>query len=630
MQFNSIRAKLTVSIVLTMLISVSILGLVNYWSTKAMLFSDMEENLASLAEHNADKLGLWLDMRKSELAVLANSPSVANGNRDTAINYLKGENKRNSVYAFFFVIDLSGNADLTTGAKTNVADRPYFQQAKSGKIVISNPVLSKVDGKPVVVVAAPIIKNEKIIGVLAATVTLGDMIKIVGKIKAGDTGYAYVVQNDGLFIFHPSADFAMKLNPLKDTGVEESLRAITGKMVKGEKGVSKYTFKGVEKYAAYAPIAGTTWSLAVNVPANELESKLNMLLWVTLIILLIVLAVAVISSLVIATNFTRPLKQGVDVAEAIARGDLTQRIELNRKDEIGQLLTAMRNMTENLKVMVSGIRQTAERVASGSQQLSTSSGDITRTMNDQSSRSSQIATSAEEMSQTVIDIKKSSVDIAASANDTAQIAQKGAEVVNKSVNESRAIAGTVESSAKVMKNLGDKSQQIGEIVTTINDIADQTNLLALNAAIEAARAGEQGRGFAVVADEVRKLAERTAHATSEISSMIAAIREEVDNAVVAMDKTNEQVEVGLQYSVEAGNQLTTILQSVTTLQGMVQQIASATEEMSSTSVAISGDIQQIATDAREISGGSEQVAQSSSELARLAGELKVIVDRFKV
>jgi methyl-accepting chemotaxis protein len=181
-----------------------------------------------------------------------------------------------------------------------------------------------------------------------------------------------------------------------------------------------------------------------------------------------------------------------------------------------------------------------------------------------------------------------------------------------------------------MQSLGEKSKQIGAIVAVINDIADQTNLLALNAAIEAARAGEQGRGFAVVADEVRKLAERTAKATSEITQMIGSIQDEVDKAVYAMNHTNEKVNVGLQYSVEAGEQLKAIVQSVTSLQSMVQHIASATEEMSTTSEAISGDIQAVAGGAKEISGGSDQIAHSSSELARLAGQLKNIADQFKV
>jgi methyl-accepting chemotaxis protein len=352
----------------------------------------------------------------------------------------------------------------------------------------------------------------------------------------------------------------------------------------------------------------------------------------TVIIVLAIIATVISVSIALwnIRSITRPLHLAVDTANKIARGDLTGEIDVASKDETGQMLTAMKTMSENLKRVIFDIRQASASVASGSSQLSSSSEEITRTMDDQSNRSSQIATSAEEMSQTVIDIAKNASDIAQSSSETAGIARKGAEVVNKSVDEARTIAETVNTSARVMQSLGEKSKQIGEIVSAINDIADQTNLLALNAAIEAARAGEQGRGFAVVADEVRKLAERTAKATSEISQMIGAIQSEVDNAVDAMNHTNEKVTVGLQYSVEAGKQLTAIVQSVTSLQNMVQEIASATEEMSSTSESISGDIQAVASGAKEISGGASNIAQSSSELARLAGQLKSIIERFKV
>ena len=192
------------------------------------------------------------------------------------------------------------------------------------------------------------------------------------------------------------------------------------------------------------------------------------------------------------------------------------------------------------------------------------------------------------------------------------------------------MADIVEKSSVVVQSLGDKSKQIGEIVAVINDISDQTNLLALNAAIEAARAGEQGRGFAVVADEVRKLAERTGKATSEISGMIKSVQSEVDSAVDAMHQTSEQVRVGLEYSAQASDRLNAIVQSVSGLQDMVQQIAGATEEMSSTSETISGDVAEIAGSSGEISRGTHQIAQSSAEIARLAGDLKTMVDRFKV
>ncbi|HMK43507.1 MAG TPA: methyl-accepting chemotaxis protein [Dissulfurispiraceae bacterium] len=347
-------------------------------------------------------------------------------------------------------------------------------------------------------------------------------------------------------------------------------------------------------------------------------------------IALLVCIAAFIITFWIIKSITGPIHEAVVTANKIADGDLTVRIESTGTNETGQLLQAMKTMVDKLRGVVGDIRQASSSVAAGSHQLSASSEEITRTMSEQSSRSSQIATAAEEMSQTVVDVARNASSIAQSSSEAASIAHKGANVVNQSVAESRTVADTVNKSALVIQTLGEKSKQIGEIVAVINDIADQTNLLALNAAIEAARAGEQGRGFAVVADEVRRLAERTAKATSEISQMIGAIQGEVDNAVHAMNTTNKQVDVGLRHSVEAGEQLGAIVESVSSLQHMVQQIASATEQMSSTSEAISGDIQAVAEGAREISGGSEQIARASSALAQLSGQLKGIVERFRI
>ena len=234
------------------------------------------------------------------------------------------------------------------------------------------------------------------------------------------------------------------------------------------------------------------------------------------------------------------------------------------------------------------------------------------------------------MSQTVIDVAKNASIIAESARAASEKAKAGEAAVNKSIGESTAISQTVNASATVMKNLGEKSAQIGEIILVINDIADQTNLLALNAAIEAARAGEQGRGFAVVADEVRKLAERTAKATSEIGTMIRSVQDEVNEAITSMDTATRRVDTGVALSSEAGSTLREIVSSVDTLQAMVQQIASATEEMSSVAEHISGDVQSIASGANEISSGSGQIAETSSDIARQGSNLQSAVSQFQV
>jgi len=628
MHFNSIRAKLTVAIVLTLVLTVTVLGSLNYWNTKRVLLKDTEENLAALSQHNAGKLGLWLDIRKSELAVLANSPAVADASLDSALTYLKAENKRNSVYSFFFVIDPDGNANLTTGAKTNVADRPYFQQAKTGKVVISNPVISKVDGKPVVVVAAPISKDGKISGVLAATVTLGDMIALVGKVKAGETGYAYVVQQDGQIIFHPSEKLAMKLNLLKDSGVDASLKAITEKMVKGDQGVAKYTLNADEQYAAYAPISGTTWSLAVSAPAKEMTVKLNSLLWSTLVVLLLVLVAAIVSSIYIADNFTRPLHAMNLLLHDISQGNLTRRLEITSKDELGETCRCLNSFVDRIHTIISQVTLTTSRVSAAATQVNATSCLLAASADSVASQVGTVATAGEEMAATSNDIAHNCQLAAEESQKANEVAMTGAKVVEDTIAVMNCIAERVQSSARTVENLGSRSDQIGAIVGTIEDIADQTNLLALNAAIEAARAGEQGRGFAVVADEVRALAERTTRATREISEMIKAIQQETRGAVLIMEEGVDEVARGTEKAAGSGRALELILEKISAVTNQINLVAVAAEEQTATTSEISSNMLQITDVIAGTSRGTQESAVAAEELNGNAEELQRLVQQF--
>ena len=353
-----------------------------------------------------------------------------------------------------------------------------------------------------------------------------------------------------------------------------------------------------------------------------------------MVVLLVISLITIVSGFLIAWYITssvvRPLIRAVDVSNSIANGDLTVKIESDSNDETGQLLNSMKNMVANLKKLIADIKETSSNMASASEQLSASSEEMSKGVVSQSDRSTQIASAAHEMSQTVVEIARNASSIAVSASGTANIAKEGEHIVDKSVSEVKDIAATVSESSKVMVSLGERSRQIGDIIRVISEIADQTNLLALNAAIEAARAGEQGKGFAVVADEVRKLAERTAKATSEIGSMIGAIQEEVQKSVTSMDEVSKMVGTGVEFSTQTGEALHKIVSSVSELQMMVQQIASATEEMSATSEQISGDIMAVANVSKETSTGSEQIAGASSEVARLASRLLEMGGQFKV
>ena len=353
-----------------------------------------------------------------------------------------------------------------------------------------------------------------------------------------------------------------------------------------------------------------------------------------MVVLLVISLITIVSGFLIAWYITssvvRPLIRAVDVSNSIANGDLPVKIESDSNDETGQLLNSMKNMVANLKKLIADIKETSSNMASASEQLSASSEEMSKGVVSQSDRSTQIASAAHEMSQTVVEIARNASSIAASASGTANVAKEGEHIVDKSVSEVKDIAATVSESSKVMVSLGERSRQIGDIIRVISEIADQTNLLALNAAIEAARAGEQGKGFAVVADEVRKLAERTAKATSEIGSMIGAIQEEVQKSVTSMDEVSKMVGTGVEFSTQTGEALHKIVSSVSELQMMVQQIASATEEMSATSEQISGDIMAVANVSKETSTGSEQIAGASSEVARLASRLLEMGGQFKV
>ena len=353
-------------------------------------------------------------------------------------------------------------------------------------------------------------------------------------------------------------------------------------------------------------------------------------LYVLLILGAVICVFAFFLTLQLTASITKPLGRGVTAAQKITEGDLTVNIEASDADETGQLLNAMQNMVVKLRAIIAEVKTAAFNIASASHQLNASSELMSKGANEQAARAVQVATASEQMSQTVLNIAKNTSHIESSATDTTKLAKNGEEVVHRSVDKVKAIAKTIDQSAQLIRSLGERSNQIGEIVNVINDIADQTNLLALNAAIEAARAGEQGRGFAVVADEVRKLAERTGNSTAEIGTMVKSIQAEVHQVVVSMENITKEVKAGVNLSTETGDVLRSIANGVDQLHLMVQQIASAAEEMASSSEEINKDIATISNLSSETSGSSGQIASASGELSELSVSLENVVKGFAV
>lgn len=348
---------------------------------------------------------------------------------------------------------------------------------------------------------------------------------------------------------------------------------------------------------------------------------------VPVVLVALVLVIFALSRLVI-----RPLKRLISLVKDIANGegDLTKRLAMERRDEIGELGGHFDAFLTKLQGIIKDVAGATRQVAAASTQIAASSEEMASGLTKQAEQTGQVSAAVEEMSQSVIEVAKKSSEAATAAGNAGKQAERGGDVVGKTVTEMQSIARQVTESAEAVGALGKQSEQIGAIIATIRDIADQTNLLALNAAIEAARAGEHGRGFAVFADEVRKLAERTSKATEEVSTSIKQIQDGTAGSVQLIQAGTERVGKGVDLAKSAGIALEEIVASSSNLGSMVQSIAAAAEQQSSASEEIARSIEQISAVTKESTAGASQAAQAASELSQQAAMLQTLVGKFKV
>ena len=319
--------------------------------------------------------------------------------------------------------------------------------------------------------------------------------------------------------------------------------------------------------------------------------------------------------------------QAGDMSEG--KADLTKVLR-ESDDEFGEIAGAFDIFTASARDIMCRLASHSEQLASATEELSSGAGQSAETARVQSDQTHQVATAMQEMSATVQQISEHSEKAANASQSAAQAARRGGQVANETLATMRSIAESTKAVASRITELGKSSEQIGKIIAVIDDIADQTNLLALNAAIEAARAGEQGRGFAVVADEVRKLAERTTKATKEIASMIESIQAETKSAVQAMDKGTREVQVGVEKTTSSGAALGEIIQMSEQVGDMISQIATAAVQQSSASEQINANVSQISSSTQESSAMADQMAKACQDISSLAFDLQVMVSNFKL
>ncbi|EJL96332.1 methyl-accepting chemotaxis protein [Pseudomonas sp. GM102] len=423
---------------------------------------------------------------------------------------------------------------------------------------------------------------------------------------------------------------------IKDEGYQTVLNEVSGHIAGFSEKLAEYTGLLAQEKTVYEQLHQRAAQVVERVDQAYVAEDLSMQAELKKNSLLIIgssalaLLVGLIAAWVITRLIVTPLRSVIRVAQQIAAGDLSATIEVTRRDEIGQLMQAMQQMGAGLSNIVSGLQAGIEQLASSAQSLSAVTEQTNLEVSSQKEETEQVATAMNQMTATVHDVARNAEEAAQAAQTADGKVESGQQVVRQSMARIEQLADSATSASSSIESLSAEIQNIGTVLSVIKSVAEQTNLLALNAAIEAARAGEQGRGFAVVADEVRALAKRTQQSTEEIERLVSALRSAAQSSVQQIQNSGELVKLAVSDALQTESALGSIAAAVSLIQQMNQQIAAAAEEQSSVAEEINRSVTSIRASADQSSLAMRGNAASSIELAQLGVELKGMVGHFRL
>jgi methyl-accepting chemotaxis protein len=550
--------------------------------------------------------------------------------------------------------DLGTNLINGQYSDSNLAE--VYTKGKESRALVDYAYYEPSDA-PAIFVASPIVQNEQTIGVLALQISDEAINAIMNeRTGLGESGETYLVGEDNLMRSNSrfSEQATILDRSINTDAVSEALAGTTDSKIIED-------YRGIEVLSAYSPIEteGFNWAIIAEIDEEEALAVVSALqtymFWIILVIVIIVAAAAYFYS----RSITKPITAAVGFANDIANGNLrVDNIDINRKDELGVLADSLNKMKEDLRSILAKVSDIAANLSASSEEL-TASGEEVATAAQQVGQSiQQVASGAEEQSAQVEETSSKINELINQINDVTEMSkemdeqadnvmnniEEGNSSIDNSVNQIEDVKNNSQEVASTINSLGELSNKIGEIVQLINDIAAQTNLLALNAAIEAARAGEAGRGFSVVADEIRQLAEESEDATNQIGSLVREIQDGVSNAVNKMDNTEEVVNGSVGAIRSTGKSFEEINSAALRLRDLIENINQQSDKVSRNSIEVEGTVKEIASVSEEAASNSEEVAAASEEqsasteeivnaaeeLANMANELTESVNRFDI